>query len=126
MLWGCVRQEMKSLEELYMNHNKLTTLSWTVFGMVRPDKLTLSLSGNPLLCNHGNTGSLCWIKKGDQHGWITWLSDNFKPECSDSNMAWETLSCPQLGMYEHQYISILSLMGRNIISSCLTLLPIQF
>ena len=49
-----------------------------------PANLTLIISGNPLQCD----SRLCWIKEGEEEGWITWpiiqdrqLTD--KPGCEN-------------------------------------------
>ncbi len=86
---------------LDLRDNELSTLPWTVFGKGHPSRLTLDLSGNPLVCNR----SLCWIKQGE--GWIHHLH---KPECNNTNLDWDdiTLSCSHLGMYEIHLKYVLS------------------
>ncbi len=64
---GTFQDGLSSLETLWLYGNELTTLQWTVFGKEHPEQLELHLFGNPLVCN----SSLCWIKQGEQHGWVT-------------------------------------------------------
>ncbi len=85
---------MDSLTKLYLYNNELITLFWTVFGNEPPSQLTLALSypytppDNPWACN----SSLCWIKHGEQDGWLTWgtwIGTVHKPQCSNTNTDWD-------------------------------------
>ncbi len=74
-------QGMKSLIWLDLAENLLTTLPWTIFGLGHPAGITLSLSDNPMQCN---STSLCYIKNGEQQGWLKWKklgNKVYNPEC---------------------------------------------
>ncbi len=95
-------KEMKSLNQLELEGNNLTTLSWTTFGLEHPSKLELSLSSNPLTCD----SSLCWIQKGAQDHKDQWITlDNNKPECidPDSDGISTSLNCSHLGICEYNF-----------------------
>ncbi len=94
---------LDNLKELRLHSNKISTLPRTVFVSEHPSNIGLSLYSNPFVCN--NTLH-CWIKQGERDGWITWIIWNgipYKPECSDTNTAWDNirLDCSHLGMYQH-------------------------
>ena len=94
---------LTTLTYLRLHHNALTTLPWTIFssvgnsGNIHHPSLELALSGNPLHCDT----SLCWIKQGEQYGWITWWWGSiYDPECSnyaDTNWPDVTLNCTNQG-----------------------------
>ncbi len=84
-----------NLSTLLLDHNELSTLPWTVFGKEHPAQLTLRLRDNPVVCNR----SVCWIKQGEQQGWVTWRYNVYKPDCRNTNTDWDniSLSCSHLG-----------------------------
>ena len=47
-------ESLSKLEGLYLHNNRLTTLEQNVFGTLIPQKLTLILSDNPLVCDSKN------------------------------------------------------------------------
>ena len=92
---------------LKLHFNPILNFPWTAFGKEHPLKLDLTLSNGsyPHVCNN----FFCWIKQGEQEGWITWQQDIdifwgssytgvFQPRCE--GMSWEdtNLPCSHLGM----------------------------
>ena len=87
-------QNLMQLRKLYLYSNELTTLEQNVFNLAyHPSDVTLLLFHNPLRCN----SSLCWMKQGEQDGWISWYYDfdMFAPECGNyPGVAWADLKLP--------------------------------
>ena len=74
---------------LYLENNNLSTLSLGIFnpsiGGHHPQRLDLSIEQNPLHCDH----RLCWLKEGEQEGWITYES-MLPPDCANyPGVDWE-------------------------------------
>ncbi len=74
------------LQKLNLNHNKLTTLTLDVldpqyFENGHPKNLSLSIMYLPLDCDD----CLCWLKEGEEEGWIYWygtfVPENAIPQC---------------------------------------------
>ena len=61
-------KNLPSLKGLYLENNKLRSLSQDIFHPDHPPSLELILLGNPF--KKGDQG-LCWIQKGKTDGWIT-------------------------------------------------------
>ncbi len=63
-----------------MKDNKLTTLSEYIFGpgyfRDRP-YLHFYLKGNPMVCDN----RLCWLKRAEAKGWISFVGGYFGPDC---------------------------------------------
>ena len=91
------------LERLLLHSNPLTTLSHTIFnpsiypetdGHPRRVEMQLGL----VKCN----SSLCWLKQGEQKGWITWYKSNGKvyhPDCLNLHLWYDVdLNCPDNGL----------------------------
>ena len=82
------------LRKLYLYNNKLTTMEQNVFNHpYHPTEVTLLLFHNPLKCN----SSLCWMKQGEQEGWITWYYDfsMYAPECENyPGVVWTDVKLP--------------------------------
>ena len=69
---------IKHLTRLFLNKNELIFLDKEVFQMPFQTNLTLLLANNNLQCNW----RMCWIKQGEQNGWITLtLGPYVKPSC---------------------------------------------
>ena len=83
---------LDNLKTLILNDNDLATIATTVLrDLLRP--LQLSLGGNPLQCDC----SLCWLKREEQEGTITWNSlPGAKPECQGATQ-WVVWPCPNTG-----------------------------
>ena len=91
------------LERLLLYNNPLTTLSHTIFDpSVYPDTNghpgRIQLALGLMKCN----SSLCWLKKGEQQGWITWWvfgEKTFHPDCHQRPF-WTNvdLNCPKNGL----------------------------
>ena len=64
------------LQILLLKENKLTSLNVNAFQISMNTKLTLSLKGNYFQCD----SKLCWIKKGEELGKITWYRRNQNQE----------------------------------------------
>ena len=88
---------LNSLKKLQLYRNNLTTLPADVFKhLPRPLEISLYDSrydpvGNPLQCN----ADLCWLKKEEMKGTITWLTYSFatfKPRCANG-IDWDTWIC---------------------------------
>ena len=83
---------LRSIKRISLKNNNLTTLDCDVFdpkdfpGYRRhPRKLGLKLGGNPLQCD----SRMCWIKRGEDAGWIYWEEDSV-PECENfPDTAWQ-------------------------------------
>ena len=58
---------IKQLKRLFLNKNELIFLDKEIFQMPFQAKLTLLIANNSLQCNW----RICWIKQGEQDGWIT-------------------------------------------------------
>ena len=96
---------LPKLKILFLFDNPLTTLSHTMFspsvypetdGHPRRIQMALGL----MKCN----SSLCWLKQGEQRGWITWYDDTnkiYQPDCISHPDLWTDvdLSCPKNGLY---------------------------
>ena len=94
---------LPQLSELDLRNNKLTSLPADIFNPVHypdsgghPPRLDIGLHFNPLQCD----SRLCWLKKGQKEGWITWWSFNtnisLKPQCFNKpGIDWDdiTLEC---------------------------------
>ena len=91
------------LERLLFFNNPLTTLSHTIFNpSIYPET-----DGHPpgvemglglMKCN----SSLCWLKQGEQKGWISWYKydgKTYHPECLNLHL-WSDvdLNCPDNGL----------------------------
>ena len=87
-------KSLMQLRKLYLYSNELTTLEQNVFNLAyHPAEVTLLLFHNPLRCN----SSLCWMKQGEQDGWISWYYDfdMFVPECGNyPGVAWADVKLP--------------------------------
>ena len=95
---------LNKLEFLSLYMNPLTTLSHTIFtpsayphtnGHPEQIKLALGLMD----CD----SSLCWIKQGEQRGWITWWASQGKtyyPDCRNLHSLWSDvdLNCLNNGL----------------------------
>ena len=91
------------LECLQLDNNPLTTLSHTIFNPSiypntdrHPRRLEMRLG--LMKCN----SSLCWLKQGEQKGWITWNKSPHKtyhPDCLNLHL-WsdDDLNCPDNGL----------------------------
>ena len=42
-------------------------------------RLILLLDGNPFDCDF----QLCWIKRGQEEGWIEFITDDWEPDCAN-------------------------------------------
>ncbi len=94
---------LTELRNLYVQNAGLTSLPWTVFtsldNMNHPASLTLRIERNPLQCDT----SVCWMRRAEQDGWLTWAEYNgrtFYPECANlPSTAWPNvgLNCDFLG-----------------------------
>lgn len=91
--------QLSHLRRVQLHSNHLKSLSWTVFADLstninwHPHTLQITLYRNPEF-NCRNV-SLCWLKKGESEGWITWLGANYQPNCQTS-IEWSEveLQCP--------------------------------
>ena len=98
-------ESLSKLEGLYLHNNRLTTLEQNVFGTLIPQKLTLILSDNPLVCD----SRMCWIKQGEEEGQLTLYEvGGQKPSCEDfPGVPWDdvTIICPTPGklMWIHSW-----------------------
>ena len=100
----CIFTNASTELTLKLHSNEFAYFPWTAFGKQHPLKLDLSLSSNPLVCNI----TLCWIKQGEQEGWITWTQDNgifwgyrgTTAELRCDGTAWQdiNLPCSHLGI----------------------------
>ena len=99
MLQADIFRDLLSLQQLYFSDNRLITLSSDVLNSSiyldqtsPPTGLQLSLSGNPFQCD----SCMCWLKKGEQDGWLTWFTSSgtvHGPDCSESNITWPDINC---------------------------------
>ena len=89
-------QGLELLSKLWLFNNSLTTLQSSTFTGL-PRALDLTLGANPLQCDK----RLCWIKRGEQEGWIRWIylqGRPLEPKCAD-DVSWYnvTMECPKEG-----------------------------
>ena len=94
---------MPQLEVLLLFYNPLTRLSHTIFN---PPDYPLT-DGHPRQIQMGLAlmncdSSLCWLKQGEQKGWITWFvggGKTFLPDCVNLPDLWHNvdLNCPSNG-----------------------------
>ena len=87
---------LSSLQELWVYGTELTTLDSKVLSDVpRPVELGMSdpffLGGD----NPWNCDTLCWLKREEMAGNITWLTvieESYQPQCA-GDVTWENLQC---------------------------------
>ncbi len=100
---------MKSLSELELQRNSLSSVPWTIFGKEHPKELELRLDENPLICD---SMTLCWLKQGENDGWIVWHIGRitgsqsrkvYTPECQNTTTEWSNISidCSHIGMRKY-------------------------
>ena len=82
-------KNLPSLEGLYLENNKLRSLSQDIFHSDHPPSLELILLGNPF---KKDDQRLCWIQRAHTQGWITSRLTN----------TIESLECPQTAKPEVQ------------------------
>ena len=82
-------KNLPSFEGLYLENNKLRSLSQDIFHPDHPPSLELILLGNPF---KKDDQRLCWIQRGYTQGWIT----------SRLTTTIESLECPQTAKPEVQ------------------------
>ena len=90
---------LSSLRHLFLHANRITSLSANVFSpLPRPFELSLyattmfSRHTEPLVCD----SNLCWLKKEEQEGTITWYINSYTPRCANP-VDWDTLDCNSTG-----------------------------
>ena len=93
------------LTHLYLLSNQITKLEQS--DAYKSRHLTLFLGENPLQCDW----RICWIKKGEQDGWITLSKgENSKPHCANSqDIPWDSITgfCSVTGKGMNIYFYIL-------------------
>ena len=108
---------LRSLDELNLAGNRLTTLLADVFShLSRPLELTLfdfriiGEQDNIFVCD----AALCWLKQEEHLGSITWGSVHigyelyfFKPICSDGR-GWDNWICNETGGFATFNLSIMT------------------
>lgn len=82
---------LHSLQEIILNSNRLTTLNPEVFTNL-PRPLVLRLSAIPT--DQWDCSSLCWLKREEQHGTVTWWN-SVPPKCTQGT--WVSLQCGDAG-----------------------------
>ena len=95
---------LPKLEVLLLHDNPLTTLSQNIFNPFvypetdgHPGRIEMGL--RLIICN----SSVCWLKQGEQRGWITWWTHEGKtylPDCVNLPELWSDadLNCPMNGL----------------------------
>ena len=98
---------LPQLSDLWLHGNELVTLNESAFNQLN---LTLSLYGNPLECDR----HLCWLKEGENKGWLKWHIESklpeltfiaYKPYCANApNTEWDSIAfnCSAKGKNERQ------------------------
>ena len=85
----------QQLKYIDLSSNELSTIYQNIFSIPQQGELTLLIENNPLQCDSG----MCWIKQGEQDGWITFSPDSGsgKPDCENyPDVPWDNLTfiCP--------------------------------
>ena len=81
------------LGHLYLSSNKLRTLEQDVFSIPQNGEITLLIENNPFQCD----SRICWIKQGEEDGWIIFPEEWGKPNCENHpDVSWDKLLniCP--------------------------------
>ena len=90
----------KQLRRLFLNKNELTFLDKEAFQIPFPTNLSLLIENNRFQCNQ----KMCWIKQGEQDGWITsTLGEYVKPSCLNyPGLGWDEiiLNCTMQGEFQ--------------------------
>ena len=64
-----------------------------MFSIPQNGEITLLIENNPLQCDSG----ICWIKQGEEDGWIIFPEERGKPDCENyPDVPWDNLMniCP--------------------------------
>ena len=107
---------LNSLKYLFLYDNRLTRLSADVFKHL-PQPLELALYDRYYQQKHPELlvcdSELCWLKKEEQQGtitWFSWFGTEVGPKCANG-VDWDTWDCDQTGdvllqfCVEHQMLS---------------------
>ena len=79
-----------------MHQNKLTTLAKDTLSIPHHTRLALPIWDNPLQCDN----KMCWVKQGEEDGWITLTSDvHSEPDCQGIHWDDVTITCTVTGMH---------------------------
>ena len=82
----------QQLQYVDLSSNKLSTIQQDMFSIPQQGQLTLLIEDNPLQCDR----EVCWIKQGEQDGWITFRGRG-QPDCENyPDVLWNNLTgiCP--------------------------------
>ena len=90
--YGSFTQTVK-LQHLYLSSNRLRTIEQDMFFLPQQGEITLRIEDNPLRCD----SRLCWMKQGEDNGWITFPEERGKPDCENyPDVPWDNITniCP--------------------------------
>ena len=82
----------QQLQYVDLSSNELSTIKQDMFSFPKQGELTLLIEDNPLQCG----SEACWIKQGEQDGWITFSyksGEHGQPDCENyPDVPWDNLT----------------------------------